>query len=118
MSKGEAAEAGTSASAQEGREPKNRRNILVHRHRSCSPTEINKAEGMRAEYREDGDGAASSTAQAASRRYLAATEGPGGSGTAGSRRRFNSDLGLERRKQAAKARKKHKRAAARMASET
>ena len=31
---------------------------------------------------------------------------------------FNSDLGLERRKQAAKARKKHKRAAARMASET
>ena len=81
------------------------------------PYKRDEAEGIRGEYREDGAGAASSTAQAASRWNLAATEGPGGSGTTDSRRRFNSDLGLERRKQAAKARKKHKRAAARMASE-
>ena len=47
-----------------------------------------------------------------------ARRGAGGLGTAGSQRRFNSDLGLERRKQEAKARKKLKRAAARMASET
>jgi len=49
MSKGKAAEAGASAGAQEGREPKNRRNIFVHRHRSCGPTERNRTEGMRVE---------------------------------------------------------------------
>ena len=50
------------------------------------PYKRDEAEGIRGEYREDGDGAASSTAQAVSRWNLAATEGPGGSGTTGNRR--------------------------------
>ena len=54
-------------------------------HRSFRSTERNKAGGVRAEYREDGDGAASSIAQAASRWSVAAIKGPGGSGSAGSR---------------------------------
>ena len=86
MPKGEAAEAGASALDQDGRKWKKRRNITVHRHRSWRPTERSKAEGMRADYREDGDGAASSTAQAASREYLAAAAGPGSSGITGNRR--------------------------------
>jgi len=85
MPKGEAAEAGASALDQEGRKWKKRRNSIVHGHRSCRPTERSQAEWMQGEYREDGDGAASSKAQAASRWNTAATEGPGGLGTEGSR---------------------------------
>ena len=59
--------------------------VTVQGRRSSRPTERNKAGGVRAEYREDGDGAASSIAQAASRWSVAAIKGPGGSGSAGSR---------------------------------
>ena len=50
------------------------------------PYTRDEAEGIRGKYREDGDGAASTSAQAVSRWNLAATEGPGGSGATGSRR--------------------------------
>ena len=67
--------------------------VTAHGHRGCRPTVCSKAEGTRAEYREDGDGAAASMAQAVSRGNIAAIEGPGGSGTAGSRQDVSASDG-------------------------
>ena len=81
MAKSEAAEAKARARALEGRMLKKRRNPLTDVHRSS------RSEGVQGKPRTDGDNAAkTSTAQAASRRSIAATEGPGDPDTEDSRR--------------------------------